>query len=60
MENRKTFYRNGELVAYTGNSEVKYGCTWYELEVIGDSHRIGATLVTGRAPTHTDKLEGAR
>jgi hypothetical protein len=44
------FYRNGELVEYTGKSEPLHGKMAYEIVVVADSHRVGTRLVTYNAP----------
>jgi hypothetical protein len=49
-------YRNGEMISYTGRIQIDAAVgtlgavTWYEVQVVADSHRIGALLLTSKAP----------
>jgi hypothetical protein len=44
-------YRAGELVEYTGEYvREKDGTILFSLVIVGDSHRIGTSLVTYNAP----------
>ena len=53
------FYRNGELVEYTGRVEFDRATNtnWYEVRVVDDSHRIGHVMVTQRQPSSTVTVE---
>ena len=44
-----SFYNAGDLVEYTGESEVKHGVKWFEVKIL-DGYQKGKLVVVSKCP----------